>query len=104
MWPKKVLDFEFPKNELSRKFNVSYYNRVMPNGEIINRVWIVYSISKDADFCFCCKLFRTSLPSNLNNRSGLASEGISDWKHLSEKFLNMNELLLIIRWSKHGWN
>lgn len=30
--PKKVLDFEFPKNELNRKFNVSYYNRVMPNG------------------------------------------------------------------------
>ncbi|KAL4121627.1 hypothetical protein QTP88_014101 [Uroleucon formosanum] len=83
--PKKVFDFEFPKNELNRKFNVSYYNRVMSNGEIINRVWLVYSISKDAVFCFCCKLFRTSLPSNLNNRSGLASEGISDWKHLSEK-------------------
>ncbi|XP_025203847.1 zinc finger MYM-type protein 1-like [Melanaphis sacchari] len=56
----------------------------MPNGEIVNRLWLVYSISKDAVYCFCCTLFRTSLPNN-SNRSGLVSEGIRDWKHLSEK-------------------
>jgi len=36
--PKKVLNLKFLVNKQNRKFNVSYYNCIMPNGEIVNRL------------------------------------------------------------------
>ncbi|XP_052754162.1 LOW QUALITY PROTEIN: 52 kDa repressor of the inhibitor of the protein kinase-like [Galleria mellonella] len=50
----------------------------LQNNEIIQRRWLIYSVSKNRVYCFCCRLFDSSSTSNL------ASEGYNDWKHLSE--------------------
>lgn len=42
--PQQTINFKFPTNDQNRKFNTSYYNCMLPNGEIINRSWLVYSI------------------------------------------------------------
>ena len=41
---------------------------------------MIYSISLDKVFCFCCKLFKQE-----QNNIQLANEGTSDWKNLSSK-------------------
>lgn len=55
--PFQVTNMKFPTNEEHRKFNVSHYNRRLYNGTSVARSWLLYSISKNAVFCFCCKLF-----------------------------------------------
>ncbi|EZA53817.1 Zinc finger MYM-type protein [Ooceraea biroi] len=59
-------------------FASSHYSRKLANNETILRRWLVYSISKDRVFCFCCRLFESQSTSNL------VSEGYNKWKHLSE--------------------
>ena len=44
------------------------------NGEKVFRSWFVYSISKDAVYCFICKLFSSST-------SKFAISGCSNWIH-----------------------
>ena len=39
---------------------------------------MVYSVSLDKVYCFCCKLFKQE-----GNNIQLANEGINDWKNLS---------------------
>lgn len=75
--PIKVIHFDYPSNEDGRKFSVKYYNRPLANGEETIRDWLLYSISKDSVFCFCCKIFGKSHTS----LSDLV--GFSDWRHLS---------------------
>lgn len=75
--PAQVSNYNFPFNDDGRRFTDSYYYRKLPNGEKINREWLLYSISKDSVYCFCCKIFGKSL-SNLS-----ALNGFSDWQHLS---------------------
>lgn len=74
----------FPKDRIGRHFASSYYTKKLTNNETIPRRWLVYSISKDRTFCFCCRLFDNQSISNL------VSEGCNDWKHLSET-LKMHE-------------
>ncbi|XP_033228982.1 uncharacterized protein LOC117180599 [Belonocnema kinseyi] len=69
---------KFPKDECGRRFNESYYQRRMCNGEIILRSWLIYSKSADAVFCFCWKLFTTI-------QSALTSGGCNDWNHIGER-------------------
>ncbi|XP_033221157.1 zinc finger MYM-type protein 5-like [Belonocnema kinseyi] len=69
---------KFPKDEFGRRFNESYYQRRMYNGEIILRSWLIYSKSADAVFCFCCKLFTTI-------QSALTSGDCNDWNHIGER-------------------
>ena len=72
-------DFDYPKNNNHRKFNKIFYYRHMKNGEKYKRSWLVYSTSKDAVFCFCCKLFSTT-----QFQSNLAINGCHDWKHIGQ--------------------
>lgn len=71
-------EFRFPANKAGRRFSTFQYTRIMPNGETVNRRWLVYSPSTNCVYCFCCKLFASS-----NNRFSQA--GCSDWQHLSQK-------------------
>ncbi|XP_067126051.1 zinc finger MYM-type protein 1-like [Centruroides vittatus] len=75
--PVQVFNYNFPANDAGRKFANNYYSRNLPNGEKINREWLVYSISKDSVYCFCCKIFGKTV-SSLS-----ALNGFSDWQHLS---------------------
>ncbi|XP_046744279.1 zinc finger MYM-type protein 1-like [Diprion similis] len=75
--PVQMRNHSFPVNDNGRKFSEYYYHRHLPNGEEINRDWLIYSISKDSVYCFCCKIFgkTASSLSDLN--------GFSNWQHLS---------------------
>lgn len=68
----------YPKNDTGRHFSNSHFTKKLANNEIIQRRWLIYSVSKNRVYCFCCRLFDSSSTSNL------ASEGYNDWKHLSE--------------------
>ena len=54
--------------------------RCLNNGEKVFRSWLVYSISKDAVYCFPCKLFSSS--------SKFATTGCSNWIHLARNISN----------------
>lgn len=74
--PQQVTDKEFPADSKGRKFSSNHYTRKLCNGEQVHRNWVLYSISKNAAFCFPCKLFG-------NTNSLLASDqGYSDWQNL----------------------
>ena len=86
----------FPKDGNGRHFASSHYSRKLANNEIIPRRWLVYSISKDRIFCFCCRLFDSQSASNL------VSEGYNNWKHLSD-ILKMHENSVSHKKFYHQW-
>uniref|UniRef100_H3AWY1 TTF-type domain-containing protein n=1 Tax=Latimeria chalumnae TaxID=7897 RepID=H3AWY1_LATCH len=77
--PYQVKDIKFPEDEKERHFTASYYLRKLPNGETISRNWLVYSQTKDAVYCFCCKLFPHS-----TSVSQLSTDGFRSWQDLSQ--------------------
>lgn len=77
------LDY-FPKDENGRHFSISHYSKKLSNDEVIRRRWLVYSVSTNRVFCFCCRLFDRKFPSNL------VFGGFNKWKHLAE-VLKMHE-------------
>ncbi|XP_050548095.1 zinc finger MYM-type protein 5-like [Daktulosphaira vitifoliae] len=71
----------FPLNADGRHFDGKWFFKSLPNGENVRRQWLVYSISKDALFCFPCLLFK-----NKNKRkSPFFDNGFSDWQHLNPR-------------------
>jgi len=85
--PIRVMDYEFPTtlqdDDSKRKFNKNLYKRNLINGEKTDRVWLVYSITKNCVFCYSCKLFSYENP-HLNH---LSTIGTNDWKHVPEKLI-----------------
>ncbi|XP_068207522.1 zinc finger MYM-type protein 5-like [Palaemon carinicauda] len=73
----QILDIRFPRDENQRKFSSFHYQGPLPNGEVMHRKWLQYSVSTDSVLCFCCKLFGTK------RISSLSSIGLRDWKNLS---------------------
>jgi hypothetical protein len=77
-------DFDFPRNSSGRRFSTSYYFRVMENGEMVRRTWLVYSTSSDCIYCFCCKIFGSAdvpLRHGTNTWEGL----VKNWKITREE-------------------
>ncbi|XP_065683355.1 zinc finger MYM-type protein 1-like [Hydra vulgaris] len=83
--PHQIKEFEFPINKGKRRFLPSYYSKVLSNGEVVERSWLIYSIASDAVFCFCCILF-----DNSSDISDWPKKGYSDWKNLI-RALTMHE-------------
>lgn len=67
--------FSFPKRYDDRSFHYHYTNRQLVNGEKVKRSWLTYSRSKDAVYCFCCKLFS-------KKSIKLATDGQQDWVNI----------------------
>lgn len=76
--PVRVNLEEYPQNEGGRRFRNAYYTRVLGNGEKQDRRWLVYSKSKDATYCFACRLFSTKMTAF--NKEG----GMRNWKKMGE--------------------
>lgn len=76
--PPQIKQFVFPKDKSNRSFSEKYYQKIMSNGEVVSRSWLLYSISEDAVFCFNCKLFSN------NTDTPLVQGGFKSWQHLSE--------------------
>jgi hypothetical protein len=57
--PIKITNINFPvkSHDNNRKFSEKYYCRIIPNGEKVDKNWLVYSLSADCVYCFPCKLF-----------------------------------------------
>ncbi|XP_050540304.1 zinc finger MYM-type protein 1-like [Daktulosphaira vitifoliae] len=56
------------------------FNRRLINGETIVRSWLVYSPSLGVVFCGPCRIFQTSLETQL------VTEGFNDWKNATVRF------------------
>ncbi|XP_063594578.1 zinc finger MYM-type protein 5-like [Penaeus indicus] len=99
--PVRQGDLNYPRNKEGRCFTERYYNRFICNGENTDREWLVYSINKDAVYCFCCKLFSDKVMTT----SKLNRDGLPDWKHLGDKLSDHeksgNHLKHFVQWKEH---
>ncbi|XP_065654761.1 zinc finger MYM-type protein 5-like [Hydra vulgaris] len=66
---------------VNRFLNSSVFKRVLPNGDIVDRDWLVYFPAKTCVFCFPCILFSS-------DRSQLPSSGFKDWKNMIQYLIS----------------
>ncbi|KAG8429796.1 hypothetical protein GDO86_019188 [Hymenochirus boettgeri] len=76
--PQQVNKFQFPKDSYKRSFHRRYYRRELPNLESVDRPLLQYSESRNAIFCFCCKLFPSKAAVSV-----LCTTGYNDWKNIT---------------------
>ncbi|XP_044147234.1 zinc finger MYM-type protein 1-like [Bufo gargarizans] len=75
--PVQEKAFTFPKDDTNRSFSISYYQRVLDNGEKIPRNWLIYSTANNSVQCFACRIF------NSDNMALASKQGFNDWQHLT---------------------
>ncbi|XP_065675802.1 zinc finger MYM-type protein 5-like [Hydra vulgaris] len=68
----------YPKSDSGRHFSNCHFTKKLANNETIQRRRLIYSVSKDQVYRFCCRLFDSK------STSSLVSKGYNNWKHLSE--------------------
>jgi hypothetical protein len=78
--PMQIKNCDFPPNEgyPKRRFSVYYYYRKLPNNEVVDRQWLVYSMTKYYVNCFACKLFSEEIINDNNYDCRLANNGFND--------------------------
>lgn len=76
--PIQMQNISFPVDKQNRSFSIYYYKKLR-NNEKIPREWLIYSESKNAVYCFNCKLFGSKVHSPFSD-----CNGFNDWKHLSQ--------------------
>lgn len=77
----KNIDFRNIETKDGRRFLPHWFKKKLPNGETVDRNWLIYSKNQNAIFCFPCCLFeirQIQIPMIANRR-----EGFSDWKNLN---------------------
>ena len=79
-----------PRDKYSRRFSALFYNIILPNGELCDRDWLVYSKELDRVFCCRCKLFTKG-----HHKGQLANEGYNDWIHLGTRLKSYSFLLCL---------
>lgn len=95
--PHQIKEFEFPINKRRRRFSPSHYLKVLSNGEFVERNWLIYSVTNDSVFCFCCILF-----DNSSTISDWPKKGYSDWGNLT-RALTMYEKCVNHRNAFRAW-
>lgn len=60
-----------------RYLTLNAFKRCLPNGEKVDRTWLIYSPLQGKVYCFACRLFSTS-------DSPFSKSGFNDWKHVHE--------------------
>lgn len=76
---KSARNYEYMDSNGIRKTTTRYvsgdvFRRVLRNGEIVKREWLLYSKSKGSLFCFVCRLLS-------KKESKFSASGFNDWKH-----------------------
>lgn len=72
---KEMKQYNFPRDFSGRKFSEYYYERHLGNGEKYHKECLLYSVYKNAVYCFCCKLFESKHKNKFCER-------VRDWQHL----------------------
>ncbi|XP_050054536.1 zinc finger MYM-type protein 5-like [Aphis gossypii] len=77
----KDADFSKSVSDGGRRFSPYWFKKTLPNNEVIDRNWLIYSKNSKAVFCFPCCLFK----SNTLKTASIAciNEGFSDWKNIN---------------------
>lgn len=83
----EIVHENLPKDRY-RKFPINIFSYTLPNGEVVDRDWLVWSRCKNALFCFPCRLFSKLVGdqrSYLASVTGYTSEGNQRWKKLYDR-------------------
>ena len=88
----------FPKDSKNCSFPIYILKRNQKNGDITCRDWLVWSESKEALFCFPCRLF--GCPGKLSSLDGYSR--MSGWKKLYGR-VPEHELSVIHRQNYLQW-
>ncbi|KAF8114441.1 hypothetical protein N665_0037s0018 [Sinapis alba] len=95
--PPPSEDYIFPKNVSGRHFSHRHYKRIMKNGDMQQRCWLVYSTTFNKIYCFCCKLF-----TRYKETTQLASIGFLDWNNtgikLSQHETSHDHIMCMSQW------
>ncbi|XP_075059921.1 zinc finger MYM-type protein 1-like [Mixophyes fleayi] len=78
---QKDSDFTLSTTSDGKQFSHDWFVRTLPNGQTVEREWLMYSEMRRAVFCFPCMLFgniSACTPSIANHQ-----KGFSDWRHLN---------------------
>lgn len=95
--PHQIKKFEYPINKARCRFLPSHYLKMLSNGEVVERLWLIYSIIKDAVFWFYCLFFY-----NITAVSDWPKKGYSDWGNLT-RALTIHEKSVNHRNSFRAW-
>ena len=80
----KNSDFYFSENVTNnRRFTINWFTKILPNGEKVERSWLLYSDKTKCVYCFPCMLFANKTmtsPPIIDPQ-----QGFNNWKKLNPK-------------------